>query len=353
MQVQQRRPVVALLVGWDIEPAMLQACALSAASLHADFYYFFPSGVDEERQRIQGMHLNDGQWEKGEFAYPDVVYDRMRRREVSGFTEVYRKLEHVPFTHTLRGRWGRKSIIYNMLRKDETLRRYLIPFQTLRDADAALAFIHEYQSVILKSDRGASGEGMFVVQVKEGWIEVSDQEYVHRLNDAQMRDMLQMLVPQRYCVQQLIPSVTAQGFPFHIRVHVTKNGQGEWIVGFCSPSLSLHPSIKVTNSEHAFRVSPTWEKFLAQHLNEKLGGATDRHIQRYAIQLAQFMDGELQGGFHEIGLDIGLTEQGSIRLFEAGLGLPSALFHFVEMALPAIAYSLHVAARAEQQQTEL
>ncbi len=349
MQVQQRRPVVGLLVGWEIEPAMLQACALSAASLHADFYYFFPSGVDEERQRIQGRRFHHGQWEKGEFPYPDVVYDRMRRREVSGFTEVYRKLEKVPFTHTLRGRWGRKSVIYNMLRKDEALKRYLIPFQTLREAEAGLAFIQQYQSVILKSDKGASGEGIFVVQVKEHWIEVSDQEYTHQLNEAQMLEMLQMLVPQRYCVQQLIQSVTAQGFPFHIRVHVTKNGEGEWTVGFCLPSLSLHPAIKVTNSKHTFRVSPTWELFLEQHLNEKPGGATDRHIQRYAIQLAQFMDQELQGGFHEIGLDIGLNEQGGIRLFEAGLGLPSALFHFVEMAFPAMAYSLHIAAKAEQE----
>lgn len=351
MHEQQRRPIIGLLIGWEIEPAMLKACALAAASLNADFYYFFPVGVDEQRRRITGFQFIEGQWEKGEFPYPDVVYDRMRRREVKGFIEVYRKLENVPFTHTLRGRWGRKTVIYNMLRKDEALRKYLIPFQTLRDADAGLAFIFKYRSVILKADKGASGRGTFVIHVKDDWIEVSDQEYTHRMNEAQLLELLQMLLPQRYCLQQLVESVTAEGFPFNIRVHVTKNGKGEWTVAFCAPSLSLHPSIRVTNSEHAFRVAPTWELFLARQLQEKPGGSTDLHIHRYAIQLAQFMEEQLQGGFHEVGLDIGLNEAGGIRLFEAGLGIPSTVFHFVEIALPAMAYSLRIAAGAEPEPT--
>ncbi|WP_322907339.1 YheC/YheD family protein [Paenibacillus campi] len=347
MQAQQRRPVIAVLIGWEIGLPMLTACALSAAGLGADFYYFYPAGVDEQRQRIRGFKLRYGVWEAGEFPYPDVVYDRMRRREVQGFTEVYRKLEGVLFTHTLRGRWGRKSVIYNLLREDAHLKQHLIPFQTLRDAQAGLEFIYRHGAVVIKSDKGASGRNILIVQVTDNTIEVLDQHYVHRLNEAQLLELLTTLIPQKYCLQRMIHSETENGLPFHIRVHLTKDGHGKWTVGFCAPSISLDPHRKITNSEHTFRATPTWELFLKQHVHEQPGGKTDRYIRQYAIRLAQFMDERLQGSFHEIGLDIGLDEQGQIWMFEAGLGLPFTSFYYVEMALPALAYSLYMLEQAE------
>ncbi len=351
MHIQARRPIIALLIGWEIEPDMLIACALSAASLHADFYYFYPSGVDETRRMIRGFRFEYAVWVEDEFPYPDIVYDRMRRREVDGFNEVYRKLERVLFTHTLKGRLGSKSVIYNWMRQDDQLKRHLIPFQTLRNETDGLAFIYKHQAVVLKADKGASGQGILIVQVKEDYFEVLDQQYTHRMNEAEVLELLKMLIPKHYCLQRMIESVTSHGFPFHIRVHVTKDGSGQWVVGFCAPAISLDPNVKVTNSEHSFRVTPTWKVFLKQHLNEQPGSEIDLHIQRYAIQLAQFLEEKVDGSFHEMGLDIGLDAEGRIWMFEAGIGIPTAVFHMVEIALPAMAYSLYMLDQARNQGT--
>ncbi|WP_411344805.1 YheC/YheD family protein [Paenibacillus sp. WLX1005] len=348
----QHTYVIGVLIGWQIESELLVACALAAASHKAELFYFYPSGVDEQRQMIRGRTMRDGEWVKDEFPYPDVIYDRMRRRGLKGYEDVYRQLEHIPLTHSLRGRSIRKLMTYRLLKKDEQLRKYLIPFMTLRNAETALEFMIQHQQTILKSDSGASARGIYTVEYRDDVFEVSDQKYIHRLTRDKMAELIEFLIPQRYCLQKLVRSVTPQGFPFHIRVHMSKDGKGRWIVAFCSTSISMQPERKVTNSEHTFRVIPMWKTFLKHHLGEEPGGELDRRIETYGIQLAKYMQQQLGDGFHEIGLDIGLDEQNRICLFEAGIGLPSTIFHYVEMVRPAIAYSLLLARRHREEEQE-
>ncbi len=343
MSIEGRRLAIGLLIGWKVEPELLIANALVAASYGADFFYFYPAGIDEQQRRIRGYRLEQGEWTEQEFPYPDVIYDRMRRRSIKKYDDVYRKLETIPFTHTLRGMSVHKTVAYNMLRKDEELKSYLIPFQTLRDAAKGLAFIYKHGKVIAKPDRGTSGKGAFTIHVEGNEFEVFDQEYVHRMNEAQMLEFLDMLIREKYCLQKLETSVTKQGFPFHIRVHLAKNGQNEWIIAFCAVWISSEPHMKVTNSKHTFQMTTTWNRFLKHQFDEDVGGATEQRIHAYALRLAQFMEQQLDGRLHEIGLDIGMDAEDRILLFEVGAGVPSAMFQFVEMARPAIAYSLYVA----------
>ncbi|MFD1887134.1 YheC/YheD family protein [Paenibacillus wenxiniae] len=343
MSTGKQRLTIGLLIGWKVEPELLLANALVAASYGADFFYFYPAGINEGQRRIHGHRLEHGEWVEREFTYPDVIYDRMRRRGIQKYADVYRKLETIPFTHTLRGMSVHKTVAYNMLRKDEELKSYLIPFQTLRDTAKGLAFIYKHRTVIAKPDRGTSGKGAFTIRMEGNEFEVFDQEYVHRMNEEQMLAFLEMLIREKYCMQKLMTSVTKQGLPFHIRVHLAKNGHNEWIVAFCAVWISSEPQSKVTNSKHTFQMTTTWNRFLQHQFDEDVGGAMEQRIHTYALRLASFMEQQLDGRLHEIGLDIGIDAEGRIGLFEVGAGVPSAMFQFVEMARPAIAYSLYVA----------
>ncbi|WP_322923731.1 YheC/YheD family protein [Paenibacillus campi] len=347
MSTEKHRMTIGLLIGWKVEPELLMANALVAASYGADFFYFYPAGVDEDRRCIRGWRLEHDDWTEAEFAYPDVIYDRMRRRGIRKYDEVYRKLERIPFTHTLRGMSVHKTVAYNMLRKDDELKRYLIPFQTLRDATQGLAFIYKHGQVICKPDKGTSGKGAFTIRVAGNEFEVFDQQLVHRMNETQLLAFLQLLIEEKYCLQKLVMSVTRQGLPFHIRVHIAKNGHNEWIIAFCAVWMSAEPHVVVTNSKHTFQLTTTWDRFVKYQFDEDVGGATEQRIHAYALQLATYMEQQLDGRLHEIALDIGIDEDGHIRLFEVGAGVPSAMFQFVEMARPAIAYSLYVAEHPE------
>lgn len=343
----EKRLSIGMMIGWKIRLDLPLACALTAHSQEIDFFYFYPSDVDEETRTIEGNAWDGTQWIQHTFPYPDVIYDRMRRKGSDQFGNIYEKLEGIPMTHTLRGRSIVKSKVYNWLRHDPNLKKSLIPFMTMKEPEKVIEFIHKHQRVILKADGGASAQNIFTVEVKEHGYEVFDQTYLHTMNDEQMLEVVTLLIESRYCAQKLIQSTTVQGFPFHIRVHVSKDGQGKWIVAFCSVSLSLNPTIKVTNSESTFRVTTTWTRFLNHQFGEQPGGKMDRKIHKYALEIAQYLEQQAGEGFHEIGLDIGIDQQNKIRLFEAGLGIPDTSFQNTELAQPAIAYCMYLARQAQ------
>jgi hypothetical protein len=342
----EKRLTIGMMIGWKIRLDLPLACALTAHSQHMNFFYFYPSGVDEQTRTIDGQAWDGKEWTTQTFPYPDVIYDRMRRKGSDQFGDIYEKLEGIPLTHTLKGRSIVKSKVYNLLRGDLSLKKSLIPFMTMREPEKVIGFIHKHQQVIFKADGGASAQNMFTVEVKENGYEVFDQTYLHTMNEEQMLEVVSLLIERKYCAQKLIKSTTVQDFPFFIRVHVSKDGQGKWMVAFCSVSLSLNPMIKVTNSESTFRVTTTWTRFLHHQFGEQPNGKMDRKIRAYAIEIAQYLEQQWGTGFHEIGLDLGIDQHNHIRLFEAGLGIPDTSFHNVELAQPAIAYCQYIANQA-------
>lgn len=338
------KPLIGMMLGWTVRQDLMRACSLAASHYGADFYYFHTRDIKEDT--IIGMQLEDNQWVEKEFRYPDVIYDNTRRRGNPLFQEAYRKLEHVPMGHTLGSRSMGKTKIYNMIRGDDELKKHLIPFMTLRDPEKGWAFIEKHKRVILKPDGGYMGRDAFtVVLKKDGRVEISDQQHLHRLDRQQTLDLLAGMIPLKYCAQKMIKSVTPHGFPFHIRVHVSKNGQNQWTVPYKSVTLSLMPQVKVTNSDFTYRGTSTWKDFLEHQFGEEEGGPTDESLKAYGLKLAAFLEEKIDGQFHEAGLDLGVDRKGKFWLFEAGLGLPRSPYYQMQGSLPAIAYTLYVLKR--------
>lgn len=340
----EKRLSIGMLIGWKVEPELCLASAMAASSHQADFFYFYPGDVKEATRTIRGKEWNGTKWVYNTFDYPDVVYDRMRRRGSDQFGKIYEKLAGIPMTHTLIGKSMYKTKVYNLLLDDPELQQIVIPFITMREPDQVIAFIHQNQPVVLKADRGAKGENTFTAEFKGDLLEVFDQTYIHQMDTEQTMALVKLLIERRYCAQKLVQSSTAiQDFPFYIRVHIAKNGKNEWIVAFCSAGISLKSNMKIVNSKKTLMVSTTWNRFLEHQFGEEVNGPMDQKIQNTALQLARYLEKKIGSGFHEIGLDIGIDEDRNIWLFEAGIGLPSTLFHYTELARPAIEYSLYLA----------
>lgn len=344
------RPLIGMMLGWTVRQDLMRACSLAASHYGADFYYFHTRDIKEDT--IVGMQLEDNKWIEREFRYPDVIYDNVRRRGKSLFKEAYRKLERVPMGHTLEGRSMGKTKVYNLLRGDEDLKRHLIPFMTMRDAEKTLGFIDKHQQVVLKPDGGAMGANIFTAESGEDGIQLFDQQYVHNLNREETLKTLDLLIAKKYCAQKMIRSVTPHGYPFHIRVHASKNGQNQWVIAYKSVTLSLMPHVKITNSDLTYRGTSTWPDFLLHQFGEAEGGPMDDSLGEYGIRTAQYLEERIGSGFHELGLDLGVDAEGKFWLFEAGLGLPRSPYYQMQGSLPAMAYTLYVLARHRGEQTD-
>jgi len=68
----------------------------------------------------------------------------------------------------------------------------------------------------------------------------------------------------------------------------------------------------------------------------------DRTLQAFAFEVTASLQQRLGNGFHEVGLDIGLDERGTIKLFEANLGVVGVNFHEYEAARCGIDYALYL-----------
>ncbi|CAM4058794.1 YheC/YheD family protein [Saccharibacillus endophyticus] len=339
-----QKPLIGMMLDWSMDVDFFRACAVAAAYYGADFYYFRISDIGDHS--ITGTKLENDEWISDEFPYPDAIYDYTRRREVPRFEEAYRKIGHIPMGHTIKGRSMTKSKVYRIIQKDKQLKQSLIPYMTVREAEDLFTFMQKHQKVIFKTNGGFAGQKILTAELKNDGIELFDQQYLHYFTKDDLSRLSEMLKSKRYFAQKLIHSVTPQGHPFHLRVHLSKNGKNRWVIAFRSISLSLNPHISITNSKHTYRGTSTWGAFLQNQYNEEENGPMQQMIDDYSLKMANYLEEATGGGFHEIALDLGTDERNRIWLFEAGIGLPGTLYHQLQMALPAMAYTLYLLKKA-------
>jgi hypothetical protein len=129
--------------------------------------------------------------------------------------------------------------------------------------------------------------------------------------------------PRSYVIQEGIQLATYRGRPFDVRVTLYKNGKREWIPYGLAAKIAGHGSI-TTHVANGGRVIP-----LGRALKHTFGNQADEvreRIEKAAIDLALAVERVTALELGEIGLDIGLTEQGKAAMFEANSKPGRAVF---------------------------
>lgn len=325
----------------------LDACRDVVQSNGSRFFYFSPEQVDVEKQEITGTHWRDGKWRQAKFAYPDVVYDRLKRIGEK-HAPLYASLSAVPMTHRLAYDAFDKIGVYRAVSSHPDVAHAVIPFQVLDRSPQCAEFMERYPKFVIKPARGLNGKHILLVTRTGDRFEVFDQTFVHDMSGDQFRKLLRELRKYNYFMQKFVDSATKEGFPFHFRVHLMKNGSGKWRIVFIFPSISLIPTMKITNHKGTFRTVTKWEWFLDKQFGETLNGPLDRRIKTFSYNMAHFLHEWFGGGFHEVGLDLGIEADGAVQLFEANLNNIGTNFHPFEAAKYGMEYALFLAAAADK-----
>ncbi|MCD1258026.1 YheC/YheD family protein [Paenibacillus athensensis] len=341
------KPTIGMLVGWELSPLFLEACHYAAEARGARFFYFYPRRVDIANRQIQGHYWQNGQWRKALFPYPDVIYDRMRRKNAE-HAAVYEALTGIPITHELLFGSLDKLKVYQAVAEHPVLSASIIPFHKLDRLEEAKRFIDRHPHFILKPLRGSNGDKMIIGTLKEnGRFEICDQDFVHDLSREELDKLLAELRKHRYVVQKFIESQSREGFTFHVRAHAMKDGNGRWDVAFVLPSFSLNKHRQITNHVKTFRCVTKWEWFLKSQFGQTPEGDMNVRVRSFAVQLATFLEGCFGSGFHEAGIDMGIDEHGAICLFEVNLNNVGMNLHELEAAKYGIEYALWLLASSK------
>jgi glutathione synthase/RimK-type ligase-like ATP-grasp enzyme len=168
-----------------------------------------------------------------------------------------------------------------------------------------------FDSLIIKPDNSSLGLGVMLInktnnEYKWTFRNPETKRYESlSFKERLPKRLLQYLEKRTYLVQQRIPLATYQGNPFDLRVSVQKNGTGNWQVTGIVGKVA-NDGHYLTNVARGGKAYPLDVLLKEKNLNKvEVYGA----IKKFSIQVAQQLSSELDG-LADIGLDIGITEDG-------------------------------------------
>ncbi|WP_340400073.1 YheC/YheD family protein [Paenibacillus sp. FSL H8-0079] len=333
-------PVIAMLSSDSSDKPLAAACAYSAKWSNAAFYYFSHTDVHKELGYIKGYVLEDGEWQARYCPFPDVIYDRLKARGNAQYSSVYTDLGHVPFTDERNGGSFSKKKIYEILQKNAELAAHLIPYTAVENVHEILAFIDNHETSIIKPSIGSFGNGIIVVQREEEGFVVKDHENIHKMNAEDFAQLLSMLAAKKgFVIQKFIRSETRNGLPYHIRLHLVRNGRGEWSFISAFPFLSTQSEHKVVNHAGSLRAFTTWD-WLSRHEFPQKEDIMLARLERLAITTANHIAAHVKERICELGIDVGINSLGEIWIFEANMNKIGSTHREFEVAQHIVPFAL-------------
>lgn len=296
---------------------------LSGKKWGALVYVFTPDGINWEKKRIRGYLYNElgNSWQELTLPFPHVIYNRIPTRKAEqrpDVIETLRRIREMPNVTFFNRCFFDKQKLFAMLETHKEILPHLPETKKLDTLPRFRHFCGEHRFVYLKPVRGKAGEGIMRIDYR------NNRWRLQRLKDhkaltrrfSSLDDMWPYVKRQirkkRYIMQQGIRRAFYQGKPFDLRVLVQKNGTGEWgVTGIGirrAGSQNITTHVPRGGSIHS--VAPVLSA-LFPHDSQKVKD----EIRKTALAIARALQEEIPD-LAEMSMDLGLTQDGKIWLFE-------------------------------------
>lgn len=260
-------------------------------------------------------------WYMEQFPFPRVIYNRVgmliededQAKYGYLFSEFFPAEDKI---HIFNCAWLNKWNVYQILRTVAGL-KVNIPATDRFTLETLAEFLNRFSRVYIKPQEGSQGKG--IIRVTK-WPDVYFCEFhtdcgkrrSQVCNDlGQIKELL--LPNEDYLVQQGVQLASINGRIVDFRVHVIKNGYGEWeavaAVGRRAPRQGV--------MTHGW-CGGSYElaEGLMQQLFSDRASAYFSDLNQAALAIARYLDSRLPQALAELGLDLGLDQDGAPWLLE-------------------------------------
>lgn len=320
------------------------ACAYVAHYENVHFYYFTPKDIDFNEMLIRGYFYENNEWVAKIVDYPDAIYDRLRLRGIKGYNVIYEELEGIPFTNEFCGNSISKLEVYDKLQATGKLDDVLIPYQKVDRVRDIFRSIQEYEKIILKPEVGSFVRGVhFISKVNRNEYFVAEGENKHHYDEMMLNKYLKDLLKKgTFIVQKYIETRTIDGQPFDIRVHMMKDGNGEWSFVNNYPRIGIHhASISITREEGY--IGKIYG-FLKRNFAEKIARELESHIEELALKVTHTFESLYEKRISELALDLAIDRKDAkLYLIEINVNKPGIVYYEFDVARHAIPYAIYLA----------
>lgn len=307
---------------------------------------FHIKDLDFENLQVKGDYFEKRggriNQKKGVFPFPDAIYLQCHVKH-----KTVRKIEQLigrkVFNSFIFDKWE----CWDLLKKDNELRNHLPYTQKLEHLVILQHLLYSYEDIFLKPidpTHGHSSRAIFRVKLQEeGKIETIYQEEkkIQREQFTSPKKFLDWISPKfstkAYIIQQSIQTVKYEEMATDIRLHMNKNGKGEWEVS----TLIFRVA---TNSSH---ISNGISILGINYLEEMTDSTIKRAIVNLGSKICSVLD---QSGYHmgDLGIDLGVDKNGHVWIFEVNpLPYPYTLFQYHAFTKP-IEYAHYLATNSKR-----
>ncbi|MBP1971729.1 glutathione synthase/RimK-type ligase-like ATP-grasp enzyme [Virgibacillus natechei] len=338
---------ISMLVNQNEINNLTIACAYVAYYENKHFYYFSPKDIDYDEMLIRGYFYENKQWVPKVVEYPDVIYDRLRLRGIKGYTKVYEELQDIPFTNEFYGNSISKLEVYDKLQATKELDDTIIPYQKVHRVRDIFHYIEHYGEVILKPDVGSFAKGVhFISKSTIDDYFVAEGENESHYNEMMLTQYLRDLLKKgTFIVQKYIETRTKEGQPFDIRVHMMKDGNGEWSSVESYPRVGINHAAVLVASKGGYMSKLSG--FLERNYGKKNVAYIEQLIESLSEKITYSFEGLYEENLGEVALDLAIDKEMQLSLIEVNVNKPGINYYEFDVAQHAIPYAIYLAEEQE------
>ena len=275
----------------------------------AELFYFTPRGVNLKNKTIDGLYYHQGKWLTKSFPYPDVIIN-----SASFYLPWQKQIERelkktIPFTSYP---VGTKNYVYSKILQSTELKKHVIPYRVLHKKRDLLNFIKEHREVIVKPLRGHHGNNVVKIASSDQGYLVTKEQKTQVLDQAELLEFI-FKGSEKQLAQKYIPSRLPTGEPFDFRIHLQKNRNGQWTITYIVPRIGNKNSV-ITNLSRGSQMIK-YDVFMSLYFGNRAEDL-QKTIDDFAMRFGDLFDALYPYKFDELGVDVGLDENGHIWIYE-------------------------------------
>lgn len=283
---------------------------------------FSPFSINWASRTVTGYTYGSKGWVKRTYPMPEVVYPRER-----GYSATINRIRNRMEAHGVKllnpkliGKWQTHKI----LSQNPDLLPFIPETQLITNFGKVGTMIKKYRGVYLKPVTGSQGKNIIKVTHKKG----SGYEYHYLMNNQvhhgraatlqQLRQHLyRVMGNRRYIVQKQINLIRTRGNILDVRVMVQKDNRGRWGITGMAVRVGKHGAItsNISSGGYGRRVRGVLESKFASR--EKVDEIIQQ-IEQVALKAASTLEQGI-GNAGEMGIDIGIDQNGRVWFIEANL----------------------------------
>ncbi|WP_163969624.1 YheC/YheD family protein [Oceanobacillus halotolerans] len=210
-----------------------------------------------------------------------------------------------------------KSKLQKELKKDGQFSHLVLPTARIKSLADIETYLEKYSSIVIKPVYGEKGKGVYLLHSKENentYILQYRKDEKTLTKEGLRRFFENKIQNKKYIVQKYVTSRTIQGDPFDCRIHVQKNGQGEWCIAKMLIRIGIGQKV-ISNVNQGGGISEV-EPFLKANFGDNWDTIMDK-LTELGKTLPYKIEAVKQTPIMTMGLDVGIDHDGQLYLFES------------------------------------